>query len=64
MTVIHIASKKVLVELMNAIRASKNWKDTVCNVLNEHEVTFESENDAKQLCCILKEKHKRAWIKK
>lgn len=61
MRTLHVASKKVFRELVSAIETDKNWKNTVYKVVNENEIVFESDNDALQLCEMLKEKHKRAW---
>lgn len=64
MRTLHVASKKVFCELMNAIKTDNNWKNTVYEILNENEVVFECDNNALQLCEMLKEKHKRAWTAK
>lgn len=61
---LNVASKKELRELVEAIKTDKNWKNTVYEILNENEVVFESDNNALQLCEMLKEKHKRAWTMK
>lgn len=61
MRTLHVASKKVFREMMSAIETDANWKNEVYEKLNENEVVFESDNDALQLCEMLKRKNKRAW---
>lgn len=58
---VYIASKNVLNRLVKAIRA--DWKNCYFEVLNEHELAFADEIDARNIVYILtKETHHRAKI--
>lgn len=63
MTNVYVASKDVLRRVVEAIKKDKNWKYCYYKVINEHEIAFNDESDARNIVYILtKETHHRAKI--
>ncbi len=61
MTKVYIWSMKVQRKVIEAMKS--DWKDCYFEVINEHEIAFDDEKDARNLVYILtKETHHRAKI--